>query len=506
MNNLSKLYLLLFLLALTIPAFSQNLVVGGNMEDESAWNITYYATPNEPSYQFNYTDAIPKFGRGGCLEIYNGEAAGQLLIWQRITLIAGKTYRASAAISCLDYQGGPAGGGAWYQLYIDPTEVDETASDYNPGAIKFFDMDGWQADFPASFDDFWEVVNLGGGMPEAPYYTAPGTPGEEVEVTFGVKFGQYWGDYSGTTYELLVDELELFPVESSINAGGTMEDESAWNIHYFVSPEEPTYEFNYTDSLPKFGEGGCLYLFQGEANGQLLFWQRIMLVAGETYRATSAIACLDYYAGPSGGGAWYQLYIDPTDVDETATDYNPGAIKFFDMDGWQADFPDIFDNLWESENLGGGMPEAPYYTVPGTPGEQVEVTFGIKFGQYWGDYAGTLYELLVDNVYLFPMTEAGMTTSVSSETESPATCDLAQNYPNPFNPTTAIPYTLDKAGQVRLTVFDVLGRTVATLVDDIQQTGLHSVRFDGSKLSSGVYFYTLETGSYRLTQKMMLMK
>ncbi|MBN1998584.1 T9SS type A sorting domain-containing protein [candidate division KSB1 bacterium] len=506
MDKFSKLVMILFLLAFSVPVFCQNLVVGGNMEDESAWNITYFTTPEESIYEFNYTQVTPKFGRGGCLYVYQGEASGQLLLWQRIKLIAGKTYRATGAIAALDYMGGPEGGGAWYQMYIDPSEVDESATDYNPGAIKFFNMDGWQEEFPEIFDDLWEVVNLGGGVDSAPYYTPEGTPGEEVEVTFGIKFGQYWSDYSGTTYELLVDEVGLFPVESAINAGGNMEDESDWNVSYFTDPPEPVYDFNFTAATPKFGHGGCLDIVQGEAFGQLLLWQRIKLIAGQTYRATAAIAALDYMGGPEGGGAWYQMYIDPLEVDETASDYNPGEIKFFNMDGWQEDFPEIFDNLWESESLGGGVDSAPYYTAEGTPGEEVEVTFGIKFGQYWADYAGTFYELLVDDVYLFPMTKAGMTTSVASKTALPTRSDLVQNYPNPFNPTTNITYHLVQPGPVELTVYDLLGHKVATLVDRIQQAGSYSVQFDASGLGSGVYVYKLTTGSHVYTQKMMLIK
>jgi hypothetical protein len=83
---------------------------------------------------------------------------------------------------------------------------------------------------------------------------------------------------------------------------------------------------------------------------------------------------------------------------------------------------------------------------------------------------------------------------------------LNQNFPNPFNPTTNISFTLDKRSAVKLTVFDVLGNEVAQLVNDVRQAGPQIVSFDGSKLSSGVYFYKLETASNVITKKMMLMK
>jgi len=503
----------LFLCISAFPAHAQNLVVGGDMEDESAWNITYFTDPQMPEYEFNYTDDSLKFGRGGCLHIFQAEAFGQLLLWQRLKLIAGQTYRATGAIKAMDYWGGPEGGGAWYQMYIDTTEVDEAAGDYNPGAIKFFNMDGWQADFPEIFDDFWEVVNLGGGVPEAPYYTPEGTPGEEVEVTFGIKFGQWWSDYSGTLFELLVDEIGLFPVESAINAGGNMENEDDWNITYFTDPEMPEYEFNFTDDTLRFGHGGNLHIFQGEAFGQLLLWQRIPLIAGETYRATGAIRALDYWGGPEGGGAWYQLYIDPEEVDETAGDYNPGAMKFFNMDGWQADFPEIFDNLWESENLYAGYPEAPYYTPAGTPGEKVELTFGIKFGHYWSDYSGTMFELLIDDVYLFPLSEAGVVTAVPEEQSLKTSPEfvLHPNYPNPFNPGTTIQFTLPVMENVKLSVYDITGRHVKTLINQICSQGIHSVVWDGrddlgNLVASGLYLYKLESGAFSKTRKLIFVQ
>lgn len=88
----------------------------------------------------------------------------------------------------------------------------------------------------------------------------------------------------------------------------------------------------------------------------------------------------------------------------------------------------------------------------------------------------------------------------------PAEYGLAQNFPNPFNPSTTINFNLDRRSAVRLTVFDVLGNTVAELVNDVRSSGLHTVSFDGSNLSSGVYFYKLETASNVTTKKMMLMK
>ena len=83
---------------------------------------------------------------------------------------------------------------------------------------------------------------------------------------------------------------------------------------------------------------------------------------------------------------------------------------------------------------------------------------------------------------------------------------LSQNYPNPFNPTTAISYQLPAVSYVTLKVYDLLGREVATLVNEVKQAGSYSANWDASRLSSGVYFYQLEAGQFRETKRMILMK
>jgi glycosidase len=88
----------------------------------------------------------------------------------------------------------------------------------------------------------------------------------------------------------------------------------------------------------------------------------------------------------------------------------------------------------------------------------------------------------------------------------PGEYGLGQNYPNPFNPATTISYQIRSAGGVTLRVYDVLGREVATLVNGYQPPGTYGVTFDGSRLSSGVYFYRLQSGSFVNTKKMVLAK
>ncbi len=105
----------------------------------------------------------------------------------------------------------------------------------------------------------------------------------------------------------------------------------------------------------------------------------------------------------------------------------------------------------------------------------------------------------------------GIITAVAGRKNVPTTFVLNQNYPNPFNPSTVIGYQLTAVSEVTLKVYDVLGREVATLVSGMEQAGTHSVRFDGSKFSSGVYFYSIVARGmdgkvFRSTKKLMLLK
>ncbi len=105
-------------------------------------------------------------------------------------------------------------------------------------------------------------------------------------------------------------------------------------------------------------------------------------------------------------------------------------------------------------------------------------------------------------MYFIDPTTVGV-VETGSET-IPGKFVLAQNYPNPFNPTTSIAYALPRATHVRLAIYDVLGREVATLVNKVQPAGSYSVRFDAAGLGTGLYFYRLQTDSFTQTHKMLL--
>lgn len=89
----------------------------------------------------------------------------------------------------------------------------------------------------------------------------------------------------------------------------------------------------------------------------------------------------------------------------------------------------------------------------------------------------------------------------------PGEFGLSQNYPNPFNPSTTIEYNVPKTAVVNLTIYNILGQKVKTIVNNMEQTpGVYKITFDASRLASGIYFYTLSTESFVSTKKMILMK
>jgi photosystem II stability/assembly factor-like uncharacterized protein len=88
----------------------------------------------------------------------------------------------------------------------------------------------------------------------------------------------------------------------------------------------------------------------------------------------------------------------------------------------------------------------------------------------------------------------------------PAGFALEQNYPNPFNPATRIVYSVPKTSVVELKIYDLLGRTIATLVNGVQTVGTHTVTFDAKGLASGVYLYTMKAGDFKSTRSLVLVK
>jgi hypothetical protein len=126
-------------------------------------------------------------------------------------------------------------------------------------------------------------------------------------------------------------------------------------------------------------------------------------------------------------------------------------------------------------------------------------------------YTGAEGAFPVGDLRWFPTRYSSWLSSAVSAVENqvngvPLTYTLEQNYPNPFNPATKVSFSLPKAGFVTLTVFNVLGQKVATLLSENRAAGTHEVQFDASPLTSGMYFYRLDADNFSAVKKMMLLK
>jgi hypothetical protein len=124
--------------------------------------------------------------------------------------------------------------------------------------------------------------------------------------------------------------------------------------------------------------------------------------------------------------------------------------------------------------------------------------FVIKSGTYQG-----MVDAVLDNLTLSKLTFTGVKNESASIVKS---FDLQQNYPNPFNPSTSISYKESKEGFVSLKVYDMIGREVATLVNEVKHTGNYSIDWNAAGMCSGIYFYKMQTGSFSATRKMLLVK
>jgi hypothetical protein len=121
-------------------------------------------------------------------------------------------------------------------------------------------------------------------------------------------------------------------------------------------------------------------------------------------------------------------------------------------------------------------------------------------------YFNTPGGILNSQCYVLQTSKDIVITGIGNSGEILEGFSLSQNYPNPFNPSTNIKFTVPKDGRVTLKVYDMIGNEVATIWDDFLKKGAYNGGFDGTNLSSGVYFYRLTAGEFSDTKKMILMK
>ena len=122
---------------------------------------------------------------------------------------------------------------------------------------------------------------------------------------------------------------------------------------------------------------------------------------------------------------------------------------------------------------------------------------------------GLVAILLFVSNYAFGQTKClffAASSTVAEEQLMPAQFELAQNFPNPFNPETTINFDIPERSNVKLSIYNINGQEIAVLVNDFINAGTYSESFNGSNLTSGVYFYRLESNGHSTTKRMLLLK
>jgi hypothetical protein len=161
---------------------------------------------------------------------------------------------------------------------------------------------------------------------------------------------------------------------------------------------------------------------------------------------------------------------------------------------------------------GGIVGSNPLLPVAATVNDNISMQYDYRMvyasilRQWFGASAAEVEGVLPGHLSTLALIKSGAVLGVGEEARVPGEFRLEQNYPNPFNPATVVSYQLPVVSSVRLEVYDMSGREVAVLVNGSMPAGRHTVRFDASGLSSGVYVYRLTAGSHSLTKKLTVLK
>ena len=153
-----------------------------------------------------------------------------------------------------------------------------------------------------------------------------------------------------------------------------------------------------------------------------------------------------------------------------------------------------------------GEEEAIYAEIDAITAAMLVNGGGGNLGKYSGKYVSTSLDEYGNKIGDLIAKLGSSGSQENKETIVPVEYKLYQNYPNPFNPVTTIKYDIVKAQDVKLAVYDILGREVVTLVNAQQQPGSYEVNWDASGFASGIYFYTLTSGDFTSTRKLILLK
>ncbi|MFZ1080331.1 MAG: Ig-like domain-containing protein [Candidatus Kryptoniota bacterium] len=282
-------------------------------------------------------------------------------------------------------------------------------------------------------------------------------------------------------------------------------------VDYYGNPTRTTYSTTFTIDASEATGGSILESFESSSNSWVLAPINHGTIGVDTTMTSFAIQTGKKYDGNEAGGLQYAFdttndnaicEVENTQGFDISSSGSVGMWVFGDNSGNELDF--VFGSSqqkivpvdtiewygWKFIGMWRNKSDSSINTLKG---------FAVRRLQAALLSEGALY---VDDIQI-----NGKVTGLQSPVGGiPFSFQLFQNYPNPFNPTTVIRYQVSTVSHATLKVYDILGREVKTLVNGIESPGRYQVEFDGSRLSSGVYFYRLTGGNFTDTKKLVLIK
>jgi hypothetical protein len=313
------------------------------------------------------------------------------------------------------------------------------------------------------------------------------------KITIQYPTAENFRSYSGLlgTDGRPVGDLSFQPAALNFLTNGGFGSSAGWTNLFDLAGtvgDSTTFDFNYA-TVPTGGDAPGLRMTGAAAgwvgNPNSAIYQAVSLTAGKSYWLSGVIQVL-----PGSSNYWCEGWL--VDVlptagkDITVANY-PNAKKLAGLSGWASQ-----DANYNGPLSGLSTPSVAF-TVPTTGTYYLAIKSGCGAGSM---------DILLDNLSL-----NADVTGVKNEAASVVkTFSLQQNYPNPFNPSTNFTYQIGKAGFVSVKIYDLLGREVATLVNEFKQAGSYPATWNAASFGSGIYFCKMQSGSFTSTKKMILMK
>ena len=224
-----------------------------------------------------------------------------------------------------------------------------------------------------------------------------------------------------------------------------------------------------------------------------------------TYAAVERCINCHVYMGPNSDGTTneghtFKPRVEACEVchsNYTSVVNVADSAKMFDYDGIQTKTDNLMNILQAKLNAATSADSATMLFK--------EANYNLLAVQADGSH-GVHNPNLIDSLLSNAITSFTNVTGIQQEKTAPQTYELSQNYPNPFNPVTTIKFSIAKAGNVKIIIYDAVGREVKTLVNSYYAQGSYNIQWNADSFASGVYLYRLEAGNFNMVKKMILLK